>query len=282
MTIRAPNLVITNVDTITAFDPTTGSYKWTLEEIESVSISQEETITEILGRKGRTTQLLKQNKTVRIAATNGYVSTDLMTTQAGGDSAVKLTQIAWADYLVVQNGTAITTQRAYGTVGAEITSLHIRLPNGVLGTQLQQDSSPGIGKFAYDPATKALSFASDVADGTVIVARYRRRILADVVSSYIGRGAGRLSLYIDALAQDKCGNMYRVQIHMPKADFSGNFTLDFGGDQTMHSFEAIALPGGCGKKEDLWSYTIYGAAGSENGNIPLYLGIGQLDINSVG
>ena len=60
-------------------------------------------------------------------------------------------------------------------------------------------------------------------------------------------------------AEDKCGNVYRVQFHIPKADFSGNFDIDLGENQTVHAFEAESLAGACGKKNgSLWTYTIFG------------------------
>lgn len=65
-------------------------------------------------------------------------------------------------------------------------------------------------------------------------------------------------MYVNALAEDKCGNVYRVQYYIPKADFSGEFEQAFGDDQTTHAFEAEALAGACGAGGKLWSYTIFG------------------------
>lgn len=282
MVEQVPNLVITRLERITAFDIATGAYKWALEDLEGASLTQEETIAEIKGRRGRTIQLLKQNKTVRLSATNSYVSMDLLASQSGDTAGSKVTQIAWADYPTVTDGKAFTNWRAYGTAGAEIRSLHIRHPNGALGQELFQAAEPSPGYFAYDPDTLELNFDSDVPDGTVVVARYRRRILASVVDSSMSRYAGKLSIYIDAFAKDVCDNVYHVQLYFPKADLSGQLTFDIGGDQTVHSFEATALPGGCGARGDLWTYTIFGAADREDGGVSLRLGIGKLDVNSMG
>ena len=50
-----------------------------------------------------------------------------------------------------------------------------------------------------------------------------------------------------------------MQFFIPKADFSGEFTLELGDNQTTHAFEAKALAGGCGGNGQLWSYTIFGS-----------------------
>ena len=66
-------------------------------------------------------------------------------------------------------------------------------------------------------------------------------------------------LYVDAMGEDKCGNVYRVQFYLPKADFNGEFSLEMGDNQTIHSFEAESLVGaGCaGVGSNLWTYTIF-------------------------
>ena len=53
--------------------------------------------------------------------------------------------------------------------------------------------------------------------------------------------------------------MYHVQFHIPKADFNGEFTLDFGGDQSVHNFEAEGLAGACGAGGNLWDMVVFGA-----------------------
>ena len=64
---------------------------------------------------------------------------------------------------------------------------------------------------------------------------------------------------IDLLAEDKCANVYRVQIKIPKADFNGEFNMEFGDNQTIHNFEAEGLAGACGAGAVLWSWTVFGA-----------------------
>lgn len=113
--------------------------------------------------------------------------------------------------------------------------------------------------FTYAPATKALAFHTDVVDGTEIVVYYKRKIQADVLENESDNYSGKCALFIDALAEDKCSNVYRIQFYIPKADFSGEFSFEMGDNQTVHAFEAEALAGACGAGGALWTYTIFGA-----------------------
>ncbi len=253
------DLTITSLETITAFDITTGNYRFTLDELQTASIAQAQETTDITGKMGRKLTTLKRNKTVTVSGTNGLVSGGLMEMQTGCDFENKATEVLWTDYLTVNTKAAATQWKAVGTTGAEIEALYIRNADGTIGSELEQAATASAGKFTYDPSTKALGFHTDVTDGTEIVVYYKRKIAADVLGNESDKFSGKCSLYIDALAEDKCANVYRVQFYIPKADFSGEFTLEMGDNQTVHAFEASALAGACGAGGKLWTYTIFGA-----------------------
>jgi hypothetical protein len=254
------DITITSLETITAFDITTGNYKFTLDELQSASIGQTQDSTEITGKQGRKLSTLKRNKAVTISGTNGMVSGGLLELQTGSTFENKATEVLWTDYLTVgTEHTATTSWKAFGTAGAEIDSVYMKNSDGTLGEQLTQDASASAGKFAYNPSTKVLTFADTVTAGTEIVVYYKRKIQADVLSNESDKYSGKCSLYIDALGEDKCANVYRVQFYIPKADFNGEFTFDMGDNQTVHAFEAEALAGACGAGGTLWTYTVFGA-----------------------
>jgi hypothetical protein len=166
----------------------------------------------------------------------------------------------WTDYLTVDSNHSATTQYtaiANNGAGTEIISLYLK-KDGVVTTGLVQDSTAGAGKFAYAPDTKTLTFDTSVTAGTEIVVCYKRNIQADVLSNDSDNFAIKCQLYVDALGEDKCGNIYRIQIYFPKADVSGEFSFDLGDNQTVHAFEAEALAGACGAGANLWTYTVFG------------------------
>lgn len=253
------DITITSLETITAFDIVTGGYKFTLDELQNATLAQSQESTEITGKAGRKLATLKRNKAVTVSGTNGLVSGGLLEMQTGGTFENKATEVLWTDYLTVTGATATTAYKAVGTDGAEIEALCIRNTDGTLGTALEQSDAAAEGKFTYAPATKALAFHTDVADGTEIVVYYKRKIQADVLENESDNYSGKCALFIDAMAEDKCSNVYRVQFYIPKADFSGEFSFEMGDNQTVHAFEAEALAGACGAGGALWTYTIFGA-----------------------
>ena len=253
------DITITSLETITAFGVTSGEYLFSLDELQNASIAQGQEKTEITGKAGRKIATLKRNKTVTISGANGLVSGGLLEMQTGSNFENKATNVMWADYITANssNGT-YTTYKAVGTSGAEIVGLYVRNSDGTLGTKLEQAVSASAGHFAYNPSTRALTLHTDIADGTELVAYYERKITADTLTNQSDVYSGKCALYIDALAEDKCANVYRVQFYIPKADFNGEFTFEMGDNQTVHNFEAEALAGSCGAGGTLWTYTIFG------------------------
>lgn len=253
------DITITSLEVITAFDISTGNYKFTLDELQSATIAQSQEQTEITGKQGRKLATLKKNKAVTISGTNGMVSGGLLELQTGGAFETKTTEVLWTDYLTVKSNAANTSYVATGTTGNEIDAVYIKNSDGTLGTVLEQNAAVSAGKFTYTPDTKALAFnEGDIEDGTEIVVYYKRKIKADVLENMSDTYSGKCTLYIDALAEDKCSNVYRIQFFIPKADFNGEFSFEMGDNQTVHAFEAEALSGACGGSAALWTYTIFG------------------------
>ena len=253
------DIAITSLETITAFDVVTGSYLFTLDELQDATIQNSEEKQEITGKQGRKLTNLKRNKAVTISGNNGLLSGGLLELQTGNAFEHKATQVSWTDYLTVSSNTATGSFVAVGTEGAEITDLYIKNADGTLGSKLEQASTAASGKFAYAPSTKKFTFTG-LADGTEIVAYYKRNITADVLSNISDVYSKKAMLYVDAFGEDKCANVYRIQFFLPKADFSGEFEVAMGDNQTVHAFEAESLAGACvsGNSSLLWTYTIFG------------------------
>lgn len=254
------DITITSLETINAFDIVTGAYKFTLDELQNATIAQTQERVDITGKQGRKLNSLKRNKAVTISGTNGLVSGGLLELQVGSEFENKTTTVLWTDYLTVNTNAAATTYTAVGTAGNEIESVYVKNADGTLGKELTQDATVAEGKFTYTPASKALAFnEGEIEDGTEIVVFYMRQIQADVLENMSDKYSGKCALYIDAFAEDKCANVYRIQFYIPKADFNGEFSFEMGENQTVHAFEAESLAGACGTDGALWTYTIFGA-----------------------
>lgn len=257
--MRIGDLTITSLETFTAFDIVTGAFKWVLDELQNATIANTQETTDITGKQGRLLNSLKRNKAVTVSGTNGLISAGLLETQVGSDFENKKTSVMYPDYVVVTGGEATTTYKATGTLGSEIAGINIRNADGTLGKEFTQGSAVSSGVFTYDPATKTLEFADgDIEDGTEIAVYYKREIQANVLKNMSDKYSEKVSLYVDAFAEDKCSNVFHIQIHIPKADVNGNFDLAMGDAQTVHAFEARALAGACGNSGEFWTYTVFG------------------------
>lgn len=258
--VKIGDLTVTSIEVITAFDIATGSCLFALDELQNATISQTQEKTDVTGKQGRKISSLKKNKAVTISGTNGLVSGGLLEMQTGGSFENKKTEVMWIDYLTVASNRATTTFKAVGTSGNEIANVYVKNDDGTISDELTQGPEASSGVFAYDPETKEITFySSEISDGTEIVVYYKRQIQGDVLVNMSDTYSGKCTLYVDAFAEDKCSKVYRIQFYIPKADFNGEFSLEFGDSQSVHAFEAEALAGACGAGGNLWTYTVFGA-----------------------
>ena len=257
--INVADLAITSLDVIKAYS-LAGEPEFILDELQNATIANTQEKVDIIGKQGRKINSLKRNKAVTISGTSGLVSAGLLEAQTGSEFEVQDSiPVSWTDYLVVKTNAAATEFKAVGTAGAEIEALYIRTTNGTAGKKLTQGEQAGEGIFTYDPETRALAFNDgEIEDGTEIIVFYTRNVSGAKLTNESDKYSKKLQLYIDASAEDKCGNVYHVQVYIPKADFSGDFDLTFGDTQADHAFEAESLAGSCGAGGALWTYTIFG------------------------
>lgn len=265
------DLSITSLETIMAFVINGGAHLFTLDELQNANIANSQDNTALTGKGGRTIGQLKRNKSVNVSGTNGMVSMGLVEVEVGSAGEHRAsTSVKVPDYLTIVDNKATTTYKAIGTEGNEIQEVIVKNPDGTINKRLEQDATASAGKFAYDPTTKELTFHKDddIADNTAIVVYYIRNVEGDVISNISDNYSEIVEMYIDALAEDKCHNIYHVQFYIPYADFTGTFDLAMGDTQTTHGFEATSLASACTNgSTKFWDLTVFGAdaADVENG-----------------
>lgn len=260
------DLTITSLETITGFSKS-GDFLFKLDELQNAAINNTQEKVDITGKQGRKLNSLKRNKGVTVTGTNGLISTGLLAADSGADVVEGNATIMWNEIVTVNSSKATISYNAVGTTGAEIESLNILTDNGLLGEKLEQAATVATGKFSYVPATKVISFPSDTADGTRAVVYYKRTIgNTTTVSNNSNNYSAKCTLYVDGIAEDKCNTVYRVQFIIFTADFSGNFNLEMGDNQTAHSFEAESLASGCTSDGRFWDLIIFGE-NAEDANI---------------
>lgn len=269
--LNVNDITITSLDIITAYS-LAGVPRFILDELQDAQISNTQEKEDIVGKAGRKLNSLKRNKAVTISGTNGMLSAGLLEAQTGSDFETKAsTPVEWSESLQITANKATTSYKAVGTAGAEITALYIKDGSGAAQEKLEQAAEAAEGKFAYAPATKELTFAANAyEDGTEIIVFYTRHVAGDVLSNDSEKYSEKLRLIVDATAEDKCSNVYHLQIEIPKADFNGDFDIAMGDSQATHAFEAESLVntaacGGGKRGGNLWTWTVFGANAEDVG-----------------
>lgn len=264
------DLMITSLETYTAFDISSGALKWIADELQDGKITNNEETTDITGKHGRLLNTMSTSKSVTASATSAIIVGGMMGSQVGSEFAYKGTDIKVPDYLTVASNKVTTT---YSPVANSLVYAYIRNSDGSLGQEYKlSTTAPTSGSHTFtaaagtgDDADKLVLtfYEGELANGTELLVYYKRHIQANVLENQSDKYAEKVVLYIDAIAEDKCNNVYRVQIYMPRAAVSGNFEFDMGGNQTTHNLEVKSLPYGCntlGGKGLFWSYTVFGQA----------------------
>ena len=274
------DLIWTEIDTVRAFDLDNGALLAQLDEMQSVSISQSEETTEITGKNGRRLSTIKRNKSMTVSGNNGIISGGLMAIQTGSAYGGNVTRtVLTAETLKVSNahtatitGTPADTDAITavllnedGTQGASyVMATGTSAAAAAASSTINSDGVLVVtnGKFTY--SSKVLTFDSGVTEGTQVIVYYTTSVTASgFLADYSDKFAKKVALYVDGLAEDKCGHTYHVQFYFPKADFNGNFSLDLGDSQVVHAFEATVLAGGgCDSTLNgaFFTYTVFGVS----------------------
>ena len=78
--VNVNDITVTSIETITAFDIVSGSFKWVLDELQNAKIANTQETTDITGKQGRLLNTLKKNKAVTVSGSNGLISGGLLET----------------------------------------------------------------------------------------------------------------------------------------------------------------------------------------------------------
>jgi hypothetical protein len=253
------DLAITSFETIDCFDVRSGEWKYTLDELQNTTIANTQDKLDITGRGGRKLNSIKRNKAVTINGANGLISAGLSESQTGSEFRSEVSHVRVPEYLAVNGNKATLAYAPAGTVGNEIARVYVKNADNTQGTVLTQDSAVAEGKFTYTPATKEIEFnAGELADGTEITVWYDRNVQANVLTNLSDKFSDKVSMYVNALAEDKCNNLFRIQFYIPTADLNGNFEIQLGDAQTIHNFEAESLTSTCHGTSKFWDLIIFG------------------------
>lgn len=250
MSVTINGFTITSLETIHAYNRTTGLCELYLDELQNATVESSEETQDITGKGGRLLKQLKRNKAVTVSGTSALISGDLMAAQTGSEPVYHAdTVIRKPEVIEVAKGatTATTAFEAVGDTGKEIIEMRLVDANGALLDSYTQSTTADATHFTYDPSTKTLTLPTGIATAKdiVIAVFYDYETEGTTVSNMSDVFGKTLKVYIDCVGTDECDKEYKCQFVIPRGQFSGNFSVTMGGDQTVEDFTINTLVDTC-------------------------------------
>ena len=258
------DFTITEFIDFEAYLRTNGMLDFRLEDLQNFTLNATQDKNPLTGKNGRVIGYKKTNKAITGEGTYGMISAGLMKTQTGGEIASGTYNVKKSELKVVSGATLVTDVKAVGTEGAEIGFLRVLADNGAIAETYEQATTADATHFAYDPETKTITLPVDtdpvIADGTKVLYSYERAVEGTKVTNPSDTFSEVREVWIHCFGTDACDNEYYAAIYIPRADFSGEFSLELGGDQTVHNFSLDGMVDLCnptGAGNNLFELIIY-------------------------
>ncbi len=263
---RMGDFTLTELTRLEAYNRDDGLLDFMMDELDSFTINHNQETSDITGKGGRPIGKKKKNKTVSCEGTNGLISEGMLKAQNGGDIITGDMHVKKTETKKIGAGKTIVVDNVpIGALGQEIGKLQLIGTAGEIIKEYAQGTVVSADKFTYDPATKTITLPTDadIEEGMRVIYAYYRIVNGTSVSDPSGKYSEVREVWLHGYGIDKCDNAIAFAWHFPRADISGEYSVDLGGDQTMHNFKFDALPDLCnGEENDLDTLYIY-----YNGNI---------------
>ena len=262
------NFTITSLDRIHAYDRVTKKGAFYLTELQNTNLSNTEDTVDITGKGGRLLKQIKRNKAVSITGASALLSGDLMAAQTGSEQTSSSNYLARIPDVItvtaadITAGKVKTTFVAAGTAGSEILDVRVMSDNGgLIKNTWTQATTAAENKYAYDPSTRELTLPTNASltAGQKLVVMYDYTVSGSKVVNNSDVFGKTLYLVIDCTGTDACDNEYKCQFVVYRAQFSGEFDIELGGDQAIHNFSANSLIDTCAATQTngLWEFLVY-------------------------
>lgn len=114
--------------------------------------------------------------------------------------------------------------------------------------------------FSLSPETRKITLPTDIAkDGEIkIAAFYDYEAEGSKIVNKSDVFGKTLKVYVDCIGTDVCDKEYKCQFVFPRGQFSGEFAINMGGDQTVQDFKVTTLVDVCqGADSELFEFIVY-------------------------
>ncbi len=242
MATKINDFTITEFVDFEAYFRDTGMLDFKLTDLQNFTLNATQDKTALTGKNGRIIGYKKQNKAVTGEGTYGMVSAGLMKAQTGGEITVSDNlKVKKSEFKTVSGATVTTDATAIGTAGEEIGYIKTLAANGAVSAVYEQATTADATHFSYNPTTKTITLpvndgAAVIANGTNIIYSYERTVSGTKVTDPSDTFSEVREVWVHCFGKDSCDNEFFIAIYIPRADFSGEFSLELGGDQVVQNF----------------------------------------------
>lgn len=258
---RMGDFTLTELTKFEAYAREDGLLDFLMDEIDSFSIDHSQEESDITGQGGRVIGKKKKNKSVSVSGTNGLISEGMLKAQLGGEIKNGNMQVKKSETKKITSTMTVTVDDTpIGIAGQEIGKIQLIGVAGSVVKEYKQGTVASDDKFAYDPTTKTITLPTDtsIEVGMHVRYAYYRVVQGTSINNPFDKYSEIREVWLHGYGVDKCDNKIAYAWYFPRADISGEFSTDIGGDQTMHNFGFQALPDLCNEDEkDLYTLYIY-------------------------
>lgn len=252
---------LTQIENIVAYK--NGLALFDLDEVQSFKLSNGEESSDITGAGGVVLNTTKKNKSLTFDGVSGLMSGGLMGVQTGSTEVYSATtSINISDTIKIVPTTVtdgvLTDYEATGTAGSEIGYIYVTNVSTKVTTKFAQAAVADATHFSYNPATKKITLpTTGVVATDTVKCYYNSEMEGTTITNAADKYSGEVELVVNCMAKDGCGVESFGQFVIPRADFSGQFDIDLGSDQTVHNFSGKGLKNKCSTIQNLWEFKIY-------------------------
>lgn len=264
--VRITDQTIISIDDMEFYDLVDRALLARVNQLTTYNLAQDQTTIFYQGKQGVNIDAIDQTKNITVTATNGFFDLGVLSLQTGKDveiydGATKFMQAPQLDQITTADGTtAITTQTAFGTAGAEIEYVYKLNGSGIVGaTKYTQAATADATHFSYDPETKTITLPTGVFTANeLIIAQYKYKAYGTAVSSDTQHFSKYANVIVNFSTRDICTKaITHSQVEIYNGKISGSFSMAAGDNPTVHNIEITAMPNICfSATQNLFEYRL--------------------------
>ncbi len=241
------NFIVDRVVRGNMYDIKTGKLLWSLNQIQSPSLSMESETVEATDALGTPLMSFDRSKSCTFSAENAIFDLSLLGQQVGSEATEGTDVVIPVFETIDVKGAAATLAH---TPDGAVPYIYIVNGDGSLGTQYKAGED-------YTVAGTKITFSVEIKDGTQIFASYDYKGKATAVTNSADKFPKAGRFVMEVLGRDVCNATTEIyaMLVLPNAKLSASTEVSFETEMTQ-GFELTAQQNYCSKTNELFTLVI--------------------------